>query len=72
MSSTTVTIPPAQDARVLTAFGNHLNLGRDATPQEYHQALVQFTKDVVTAQETIAAKAAALAGVVIPTPVTPT
>ena len=63
MANFTLDTPPAQDARILDAFGKRLNLfdGQDppqpraATGAEVKQQIIQFLKNAVQEQEQNAA-----------------
>lgn len=65
---TTITTTASDDARLATAFGIRLNLGRNATAAEIKAAVVQWLRDVVADTERITAQQAAAT----PTPIAPT
>ncbi len=62
MATLTITTSPAQDARIVVAFGKRLGLGRDATGAEVKQQIIQFLINAVQEQEVT---------VTVPAPITP-
>ena len=62
MATLTITTTPAQDAKIVEAFGAHLELGRNATAAEVKQAVIKFVVDVVHNHETAKLARAAIAG----------
>lgn len=68
MPSITITTTTDQAARLSPAYGDKLNLGRDATQAEVKDALIAEMKSVVRAYEAKQAHAA----VVIPADIEPT
>jgi len=60
---TTITTTAPEDARIATAFGKYLGLGRDATQAEVKAAIIVWVKGVVFNAEAETAKASATAGV---------
>lgn len=64
MAQLTINTTPAEDARIVVAFGAMLGLGRNATAQEVKDAIANWVKSVVTQQERIAAS--------VPAPIEPT
>ncbi len=58
MPNIVLTVTNQQAARISTAFGKALNLGRDATPDEVKQYLIGQVKRVVHQEELNAAIAA--------------
>ena len=56
MAITTITTTPAQDARLVVAFGNKLGLGRNATAAEIKNDLIAYlTRCVVEDEARVAA-----------------
>ena len=51
MPDLTITLSPAQAARVAAAFGHYLRLGRDATVAEVKQFLILELRGVVHNRE---------------------
>lgn len=64
MATLTITTTPAQDARLIVAYGAHLGLGRSATAAEIKSSVVEHIKSIVYAHETAQQAAAAAAAVV--------
>jgi hypothetical protein len=51
MAVTTINTTPAQDARMVVAFGNKLGLGRNATAAEIKQAMIDWLTRIVIEDE---------------------
>ncbi len=68
MATISITTTAAQDARISTAFGSYLRLGRNATGAEVKGALITLVKQVVQDYENNEATATAVAGVTTITP----
>ncbi len=69
MATLTITTTAPQDARIVTAFGNLLNLGRDANASEVKAQVIAYISGVVRSYEVEAAYRASVAA---NTPITPT
>ena len=67
MATMTITTTPAEDARLVIAYGAKLNLGRNATGAEIKADIIASVRAVVSDQERIAAMLTAN-----PTPISPT
>lgn len=63
MATFTITTTVAQDAKIVEAFGAHLNLGRNATAAEVKQALSLWLTDIVHSYEQAKAANQAKAGI---------
>lgn len=63
MATLTINTTPQQDARIIEAFGHHLELGRNATGPEVKQAVIDHIKSVVYSYETAQAASSAAAAV---------
>ena len=63
MASFTLTTTPAQDARIVAAFGRRLGLPGDATGAQVKQQIIQFLKNAVQEQEQAVATESARAAV---------
>ena len=74
MAITTITTTPAQDSRLIVAFGARLGLrdangtNRNATAAEIKADLIQYLTNVVLDEERRAARIAAESGVTAITP----
>lgn len=69
MATLTINTTAQQDARIVEAFGAHLNLGRNANAAEVKAAVIEFVRGVVYSYETAKAATSAAAGVDKVTPV---
>lgn len=69
MATLTINTTAQQDARIVEAFGAHLNLGRNATAAEVKASVIEHVRSVVYAYETAKVATSAAAGVDKVTPV---
>lgn len=74
MATVTITTPPAQDLRIIVAFGSRLQTRdasgarRDATVAEIKADIIRYVTQIVSEEEKKAARIAADSGVVDVTP----
>ena len=69
MGTLTIATDPTQDARITTAFGARLSLGRDATASEVKEEVINMIRKVVVNHEREVAAQTAIDGVPDITPI---